>query len=64
MPAPVDRIALALDETGLLELVQQADEPAAVVAERIGDRRLRTAGPLVEQRQDRVVVRRARPTAS
>ena len=57
MPAAVDRIALALDEAGLLELVQQADEPAAVVAERVGDRGLGAAGALVEQGQHRVVVR-------
>ena len=40
-----------------LELVEQADELTAVVAERVGDRALRLARPFVEHGQDRVVVR-------
>ena len=37
--APVDRVAPALDEAALLELVEEPDEWLAVVAERVGDRR-------------------------
>ena len=48
MPAPVRGVALALDQSLLLELVEEPDEPAAVVAERVGDRRLRLAGALLE----------------
>jgi hypothetical protein len=44
------------DELALLELVQQADELAAVVAERVRDRALRLARPLVEDGEDGVVV--------
>ena len=57
LTAAVVGIALALDELLLLELVQQPDERAAVVAERVGDRSLRLGRALVEQRQDRVVIR-------
>ena len=42
----------------LLELVEEADEVAAVVAERVGDLALRLARALVEQREHRVVLRR------
>jgi hypothetical protein len=57
MPAAVVRVALSLDETMLLELVQQPDQLAAVVAERVGDRALRLAGALVEHEQHTEVVR-------
>src|SRR4051794_23520437 len=55
--APVVGIALALEEALLLELVEQADERAAVVAERVGDRRLGLGHALVEQRENCVVIR-------
>jgi len=51
------RIAAALDEACFLELVEQADELPAVVAERIGDRALGLALALGERREDRVVLR-------
>ena len=57
VPAAVVRVAAALDEPLLLELVEQPDELPAVVAERVGDRALRLARALVEHEQDRVVVR-------
>ena len=57
MPAAVVGVAPALDEALLLELVEEADELAAVVAERVGDRALRLVRALVEHEQDRVVVR-------
>jgi len=41
VPAAVFRIATALDEPLLLELVEQPHELAAVVAQRVGDRALR-----------------------
>src|ERR671934_667540 len=56
MPSPVLRVAPALDETALFELVEQADELAAVVAKGVGDRPLRLVRPLVERDQDRVVI--------
>ena len=40
MPAAILRIALPLDKAPLLELVEQADELATVIAERVGDRAL------------------------
>ena len=40
VPSPVGGIALSLDETALLELVEQADELAAVIAEGVRDRPL------------------------
>ena len=48
MAAAVVRVAAALDEALLLELVEEPDELAAVVAERVGDRALRLARALVE----------------
>src|SRR5579872_1431178 len=57
VPATVGGVALPLDQPLLLELVEQPDEPAAVVAERVGDRRLGLAGALVEGGEDAVVVR-------
>src|SRR5919197_1465594 len=41
--APVGRVAVPLDQAPLLERVEQADELAAVDAERVCDRRLRLA---------------------
>ena len=58
MAAPVDRVAPAFDESPLLEVVQKADELAAVVAERVGDPALRLARALVEEREHRVVLGR------
>jgi hypothetical protein len=55
--APVVRVSLAFDDALLLELVQEADERAPVVAERVRDRGLRLGQARVEQREDRVVVR-------
>jgi hypothetical protein len=40
MAAPILWIAASLDEPSLLELVEQADELTAVIAESIGDRAL------------------------
>ena len=57
LSAPIGRVAAPLDQTGLLELVEQADQLALVVAESVGDRALRLTRPLVEDGQDRVVVR-------
>ena len=54
MAAAVVRVPLALDEALLLELVEQADELAAVAAESVGDRRLRLACTLVEERARRL----------
>jgi hypothetical protein len=42
----VGRVAAALDEAALLELVEQPDQLSAVVAERVGDRALRLARAL------------------
>ena len=58
MAAPVGGVAAALDQPVLLELVQEPDQVAAVVRERVGDRCLRLAVALLEHREDRVVVRR------
>ena len=44
----VDRIPLAQHEPALLEVVEQADDLAAVVVEPVGDHPLRGAGALVE----------------
>ena len=57
VPAAVVRVALPLDEPLLLELVEQADQLAAVVAERVGDRALVLARALVEHEQHSEVVR-------
>ena len=57
MAAAVVRVAPALDQPALLEPVEEPDELAAVDAERVGDRALRLARALVEQREDAVVVR-------
>src|SRR5438477_2955722 len=57
MAAPVVGVALALDEALLLELVEEPDERPAVVAQCVGDRRLRLGHTFVEQRENRVVVR-------
>ncbi len=55
--ATVAGVAAALDEAALLELVEQADELTAVVGERVGDRALRLARSLVQDREDGVVLR-------
>ena len=49
LASPVAWIAPPLHEAPVLELVEQADELAAVVAERIGDLPLRLARALVEE---------------
>ena len=48
MSTSVIGISAALDQPSLLELVEQTDQLAAVVAERVGDRTLRLARALVE----------------
>ena len=58
MAPPVVRVALALDQAALLELVEDADELAAVVAEDVGDLALRLARTLLEHEERRVLVRR------
>ena len=55
--AAVAGIATALDQSMFLERVEQPDQLAAVELQGVGDRRLRVAGALLEQREDRVVVR-------
>src|SRR5690348_8577329 len=57
MASPVGRVAPALDVAVGLELVEEADEPAPVVPEGIGDRRLRLARALVEDGEHGVPVR-------
>ena len=57
MPPTVGRIAPALDQPDVLELVEQAHELPLVVAERVGDRALSLVGATVERSQDREVVR-------
>ena len=49
LAAPVAGVAPPLDETLALELVEEADEVAAVVAERVGDLALGLARALVEE---------------
>src|SRR6266540_1740298 len=56
VPAAVDRVPVPLDQPALLERVKDPDELAAVERERVGDRRLRVARGLAEQRQHAVVV--------
>src|SRR5215831_8620075 len=57
MPPPVCLVAAALDVTLLLEFVEDADELAPVVPERIGDRGLGLASSFVQKREDSVVLR-------
>src|SRR3954447_9378224 len=57
LPSPVSLVALPAHEARFLELVEQPDELALVVAERVGDRARRLARTLVENGEDRVVVR-------
>jgi hypothetical protein len=57
MPAPVLGIATALHETALFELVEQPDELATVVAQRVCDRPLRLMAALADGDQDPMVVR-------
>src|SRR5947207_1438497 len=47
LPAAIGGVAAPFDQTGLLELVEQADQLALVVAESVGDRALRLTRPLV-----------------
>ena len=56
VPTPVIRISTALDQLLLLELVEQSDQLATVVAQRVGDRTLRLERALAEHKEDRVVV--------
>ena len=56
MAAPVARVAVALDQSPVLERVEDADHLAAVDVQRVGDRRLCLAVLLGQQRQDAVVV--------
>ena len=56
MPAPVVGIATALDQPALLELVEQPDQLAAVVAQCVGDRTLGLARALAEHGQDSMMV--------
>src|SRR6266571_3952369 len=56
MAAAVVRIALALYQPPLLEVVEDVDELAAVEGEHVGDRRLRLRGALTEGRKDAVLV--------
>src|SRR3954454_11456195 len=51
-------VALALCEAAFLEVVEDADELAPVVAEGIGDLALRLPRARVEERQDTVMERR------
>ena len=57
MPAAVVRVAAPLDEPTLLEFVQQPDQLAAVVAQRVRDRALRLGRAFAEHEEDRIVVR-------
>src|SRR3954469_7245962 len=56
MAAAIRGIAAPLDQAGFLELVEETDEPAAVIAEGVGDRRLRLARALLEDGEHGVVV--------
>src|SRR5207247_9450660 len=49
-------VAAQLAQAALLELVEQSDQLAAVVAERVGDRSLRLVRSLAKGNQDGVVV--------
>src|SRR4051812_17547044 len=59
VPSAVVRVATALDETALLEVVEDADELAPVEIERVGNRRLGLARLLGEQGEDAVLVEAA-----
>src|SRR5579871_6005763 len=54
--AAILRVALAGDQLARLEAVEQRDEAARVERHRVGDRRLRDARALAEDREDAVVV--------
>src|SRR5207302_5785180 len=56
VPAPVVRVPLALDQSTLLERVEDPDQLAAVELERVGDRRLRLSRLFAEEGKDAVVV--------
>ena len=58
LPPAIQRVAAPLDQPTLLEPVQQADELAAVEPQRVRDRRLGLARPLVEEGEHAEVVRR------
>ena len=49
-------VSAALDQAGVLELVEKPDELALVVAEGVRDRALRRQRAFVEDGEDRVVV--------
>src|ERR687898_2853007 len=55
MASAVDRVTTPFDQTALFELVEHADQVAAVVTERISDRRLCFPRSLGEKRQHPVV---------
>jgi hypothetical protein len=57
VPPAVGLIAPPLDQPSLLELVEEADELALVVAARVGNRALRLVGAPVERGEDRVLLR-------
>ena len=54
--SPVGGVAASLDETAILELVEQPHELAAVIAESICDRPLCLARPLVQNGEHCMVV--------
>ena len=58
MPPPIGRVAAPLDQLARLEIVEQADEVAPVVAESVRDHRLRLTRLLAKERENGVVVRR------
>src|SRR5436190_5467279 len=55
MPPPVGWVPPPLDQSALLELVEQADQMAAVVAQGVRDHRLRLARLLLQEREHGVV---------
>jgi hypothetical protein len=57
MATPVVRIALPFDEAALLELVEEPDQLAAVVAEGVGDLALRLWCTLADDEENRMVIR-------
>src|SRR4051812_19007552 len=54
--AAVLGIAAPFDQAALFQGIEQSDELAAVYLKRVGDRRLRLARPLGEEREESVVV--------
>ena len=57
MPPAVVGVPLPEDQAALLERVEQGNEPAGIDTQRSGDRSLRLADALGEDRQDAVVVK-------